>query len=114
MFLGHGKLGEVRVLSPATVRAMTTNQLAFMPKVPELERRCRPWGLGWRIQSPADSGGFGDLLSEQTFGHWGATGTLAWCDPIRDACAVILTTQPLDADNRLHVRLSNALVAAIN
>ena len=32
----------VRLLSPATVRAMTSNQLMGLPAIPEEERRCRP------------------------------------------------------------------------
>src|SRR5262249_8035408 len=31
MMLGGGALGKVRILGPATVRAMTSNQFAFMP-----------------------------------------------------------------------------------
>jgi len=34
MLLAGGALGDVRVLSPATVTAMTTNQLATLPEVP--------------------------------------------------------------------------------
>jgi hypothetical protein len=52
MMLNGGALGDVRILSPATVRALTMNQLASMPQVPEEERRCRPWGLGWRLNWP--------------------------------------------------------------
>ncbi|OAI50517.1 hypothetical protein AYO44_17715, partial [Planctomycetaceae bacterium SCGC AG-212-F19] len=62
MMLNGGALGAVRILSPATVRAMTTNQLAAMPDVPEEERRCRPWGLGWRLQWPAQPSSFGDFV----------------------------------------------------
>src|SRR5262249_1902672 len=43
MMLNGGELDGVRILSPATVRAMTCNQLQAMPLVPEEERRCRPW-----------------------------------------------------------------------
>ena len=42
VMLNRGTLGDVRLLSPATVRAMTSNQLAVMPQVPEEDRRCRP------------------------------------------------------------------------
>lgn len=113
MFLGGGKLDDVRVLSPATVRAMTTNQLEGMLAIPEPERRCRPWGLGWRLNWPGSSSNFGDLLGPRSFGHWGSTGTLAWCDPDLDAFAVLLTTQPQDPEGRFLSRLSNAICAAI-
>jgi CubicO group peptidase (beta-lactamase class C family) len=52
VMLGGGSLGDVRVFSPATVRAMTANQFEMMPKVPEEERRCRPWGLAGGATGP--------------------------------------------------------------
>lgn len=111
--LGGGKLGDARILGSMTVRAMTSNQLDGMPKMSEDERRCRPWGLGWRLNWPAHSANFGDLLGPSSFGHWGATGTLAWCDPETDSFAVLLTTQPQEPDGRFLARLSNAICAAI-
>ena len=111
--LGGGKLADARILSPTTVRAMTSNQLEGMPKMAEEERRCRPWGLGWRLNWPAHSANFGDLLGPRSFGHWGATGTLAWCDPETDSFAVLLTTQPQEPEGHFLARLSNAICAAI-
>ncbi len=105
--------GAPRVLSPATVRAMTSNQLATLPEVPEVERRCRPWGLGWRLNWPGEPASFGDLLGPRTFGHWGATGTLCWIDPDARAFCVLLTTQPLENDGRRLARVSNAVAAAL-
>jgi CubicO group peptidase (beta-lactamase class C family) len=113
IFMNGGRLGDVQILSPATVRAMTSNQLQAMPLVPEEERRCRPWGLGWRLNWPAHSANFGDLLGPRSFGHWGATGTLSWCDPDSRAFAVILTTQPQEPEGRFLARLSNAILASI-
>jgi CubicO group peptidase (beta-lactamase class C family) len=113
MLLQGGRLDGVRVLGPATVRAMTGNQLAAMPMVPEEDRRCRPWGLGWRLNWPAHSANFGDLLGPRTYGHWGATGTLCWLDPEADAFAILLTTQPQGDDGRLLARISNLVAAAL-
>jgi CubicO group peptidase (beta-lactamase class C family) len=113
MTLNDGSLGGVRVLSPATVRTMTMNQLAGMPRMPEEDRRCRPWGLGWRLNWPGLSSNFGDLLGLRSYGHWGSTGTLAWLDPDTEAFAVILTTQPQEPDGRYLARLSNAICAAL-
>jgi CubicO group peptidase (beta-lactamase class C family) len=112
VMLNRGALGDVRIVSPATVRIMTSNQLALMPQVPEEERRCRPWGLGWRLNWPGESATFGDLLGPRTYGHWGATGTLCWIDPDTEAFFLLFTTQPLEQDGRLYARLSNAIVAA--
>jgi CubicO group peptidase (beta-lactamase class C family) len=98
--------------SPATIASATTNQLSAMREIPEDERRCRPWGLGWRLNWPAHSANFGDLLGPHTYGHWGATGTLLWIDPQRGTFAVILTTQPQEPTGFFLSRLSNAIAAA--
>jgi CubicO group peptidase (beta-lactamase class C family) len=113
LFLGEGAVGKTRLLALATVRAMTANQLAGMPAVPEEDRRCRPWGLGWRLAWPGHSSNFGDLLGPRTFGHWGATGTLFWADPDAEGFCVLLTTEPQRDDGRLLARASNAVAAAL-
>jgi CubicO group peptidase (beta-lactamase class C family) len=113
LMLGGGTLDGVRLLSPAGVRAMTANQLVGMPLVPEEDRRCRPWGLAWRLAWPGHSANFGDLLGPRAYGHWGATGTLGWIDPDAEAFALILTTQPQGDDGRFLARASNAVAAAL-
>ena len=113
MMLGGGSLGDTKLLSQATVRAMTANQLAAMPQVPEEDRRCKPWGLGWRLNWPAHSANFGDLLGPRTFGHWGATGTLCWMDPDSSAFLILFTTQPQEPDGRFLARISNLVAAAM-
>ncbi|GAC1475493.1 MAG: serine hydrolase domain-containing protein [Isosphaeraceae bacterium] len=113
MTLREGTLDGVRILSPSTVRAMTTNQLAALTGIVEAERMSRPWGLGWRLNWPGDSSHFGDLLGPRAFGHWGATGTLCWIDPDAGAFLVLLTTRPSGEDGRYLARISNAVAAAI-
>ncbi len=49
-------------------------------------------GLGWMLKP----GEFGRACSARTFGHYGATGTLAWCDPLSGLICVLLTTRPID------------------
>lgn len=113
MMLAAGVLDGVRLLSPRTVSTMTANQLASFPAIPEDDRRCRPWGLGWRLNWPGHSANFGDLLGPRTYGHWGATGTLCWIDPDANAFAVLFTTEPQGEDGRLLARASNMLAAAL-
>jgi CubicO group peptidase (beta-lactamase class C family) len=113
MMLDGGELDGVRIISPATVRAMTMNQLQFMPRVPEEDRRCRPWGLGWRLNWPAHSASFGDLLGPRTYGHWGATGTVCWIDPDAEAFCVLFTTQPQEPEGRFLARICNMVAAAL-
>jgi CubicO group peptidase (beta-lactamase class C family) len=113
MMLDGGRLGEVRLLSPATVRAMTMNQLAAIPEMPEEEKTCRPWGLGWKLKWPSHVLNFGDLVGPRTYGHWGATGTLCWIDPDAAAFCILFTTQPQGEDGRILARISNVVAAAI-
>jgi CubicO group peptidase (beta-lactamase class C family) len=113
MMLNGGSLGDVRLLSPAGVRAMTSNQLAVMPHIPEAERRCHPWGLGWRLQAPAMAETFGDLVGPWAYGHWGATGTLCWLDPDTTTFFILFTTQPLTEECRLQSRLADVVMAAL-
>lgn len=112
VMLNGGELDGVRIFSAGTVRAMTANQLAQQPQVPEEDRRCRPWGLGWRGNWPGHASSFGDLLGPRTFGHWGATGTMIWMDPDAEAFCVLLTTQPMGDDGRFLARVSNLVAAA--
>ena len=101
-----------RLLSPAAIDAATRNQLEYMRDVPDEERRCRPWGLGWRLNWPAHSANFGDLLGPRTYGHWGATGTVLWIDPDAGVFTLILTTLPQEPSGKYLARLSNAVAAA--
>jgi CubicO group peptidase (beta-lactamase class C family) len=112
MMLNGGELGGVRVLSRATVRAMTSNQLTALPLVPEADRRCRPWGLGWRLCWPGHSASFGDLLGPRTFGHWGATGTVCWIDPEAEAFCILFTTQPQEPEGRYLARICNVVAGS--
>ena len=113
MMLRGGTYGNVRLFSPATVETATSNQLECLPDLPESDRRSRAWGFGWRLNWAAHGSCFGDLLSPRAYGHWGATGTLFWIDPARDAAAVILTTQPMTRDAPHLTRLTNLIVAAM-
>lgn len=113
LMLGLGEVDATRVISPASARAMMANQLDAMPGIPEVDRRCRPWGLGWRLNWPGTPTSFGDLLGPGAVGHWGATGTLCWIDPGADAFAVILTSRPHGEPGGHLLRASNAIAAAL-
>jgi len=113
MMLSGGSLDGVRIFSKATVDAATRNQLLGMPQVPLADRETRAWGYGWRLYWPGSSPYFGDLLGRRMYGHMGATGTLLWLDPDRDAFAVILTTEPQDPHGTYLARLSNSIAASL-
>jgi CubicO group peptidase (beta-lactamase class C family) len=111
MMLGQPANGA-QLLSPATIRAATRNQLEMMADVPEVDRRTRPWGLGWRLNWPAHSANFGDFMGSRAYGHWGATGTVLWIDPDQNSFAVLLTTKPQEPHGTWLARVSNAVTAS--
>ncbi len=113
MLLEQGRLGNVQIVSRASIQAATRNQLEAMRDVPPDDRRTRPWGLGWRLNWAAHSANFGDLLGPRSYGHWGATGTLMWVDPDFDACAILLTTKPQEPHGSYLARASNAIAASL-
>ncbi|MHB1317468.1 MAG: serine hydrolase domain-containing protein [Anaerolineae bacterium] len=94
-------------LSPAARRAMLRDQIATMPSIPSGQRAGERYGLGFRLGAPA----YGDLVSPDTFGHTGATGTLFWSDPLTGLSCVLLTNRP--ECRSLMARFSNAVAAAV-
>jgi uncharacterized protein YbbC (DUF1343 family)/CubicO group peptidase (beta-lactamase class C family) len=86
MLIGNGQLDGVRVLSAASVRAMTS------PQTPPGMRAVR--GLGWDIDTQFSSNR-GDLFPIGSYGHTGFTGTSLWIDPSTGAWVIFLS-------NRVH------------
>jgi CubicO group peptidase (beta-lactamase class C family) len=84
MMLNRGTYDGRRLLSPASVKAMTTNQLP--------EELGVKWGLGWSVASGPGRVG-GPLGSATAFGHNGSTGVSVWADPGRDLAGVFLIHQ---------------------
>ena len=94
-FLGE----EGRVLKPATARLMVTNH-----NPPGIKPRGLAMDLGSSLGGPG--------CSEQTFGHSGSTGTLAWADPTTHMICVVLTTLPARAVRPHPREIASAHVAA--
>ncbi len=85
MLLGKGRLGTTRVLSAATVTAMTS------PQTPPGMQAVR--GLGWDIDTTF-SGNRGDLFPVgPSYGHTGFTGTSLWIDPTSDSYVIFLSSR---------------------
>ncbi|RME92530.1 MAG: DUF1343 domain-containing protein, partial [Verrucomicrobia bacterium] len=84
MMLNEGRLGEVRVFRPETVRMMTRVQTP--PNIPQ--RR----GLGWDIDSPY-AGQRGDIFPIGGYGHTGWTGCSIWIDPFSRTFVILLTNR---------------------
>ena len=103
MMLNKGQLGGRRLLSKAVAEAMVTNQNKDLGA---------PWGIGWALSRARQWDFCGDLVSPATFGHAGATGTVAWADPERALSCVCLTNNNVNEGSLLR-RVSNAVVAAV-
>jgi CubicO group peptidase (beta-lactamase class C family) len=102
--LNRGEYGGRRVFSVAAVETMTSNQNSAIPNA--------PWGLGWALAGSRVWNFFGELVSPATFGHVGATGTVAWADPDRQLLCVVLTNQMVEGGSLLR-RVSNVVSAAV-
>lgn len=89
-----------RVLREETARRMIQNHTQGLGA-----RR----GIGFAL-GPA---GFGKGCSENSFGHSGSTGTLAWADPATDTTCVILTSLPSRVSGDLILHPVSDLVASM-
>jgi uncharacterized protein YbbC (DUF1343 family)/CubicO group peptidase (beta-lactamase class C family) len=85
MLLGKGVVGSTRVLSAATVAAMTA------PQTPRSMTAIR--GFGWDIDTTFSSNR-GDLFPVRTsYGHTGFTGTSLWIDPNSNSYVIFLSSR---------------------
>ena len=107
-----GMLIKNSVITPAIVQEATTNQLPFFESMNARDLIHRPWGLGWRLNWKSHRETFGDLLSENVIGHWGATGCMMWIDLEQDRACVICSTTPTPESTASLIRLSNSIHAA--
>ncbi|MEO1982211.1 MAG: serine hydrolase [Fuerstiella sp.] len=108
MVLRRGCDGNGRQLLPETaVVATVSDQTAAMATQRDYVGPHRSWGFGWRREWPSHGASFGDFLSTETVGHWGATGTMMWIDPTSNRYSVILTTTPYEDSQAIIQRISN-------
>lgn len=103
MLLNNGEYNGRRILSPLGVKAMRS-----------IPRQVSPFGrsLGWDVFSPYASN-HGDLLSPNTYGHTGYTGTSIVIDPDNDLAIVLLTNSVHPDDNGKAIRLRSLVANAV-
>ena len=111
LFRNGGEFEGKQILSKRSVDTMIEDHSSRFSEMPTQDRERQRWGLGWRLSGP-DADVFGDLVSVNTFGHGGATGTLAWVDPVSDVTCVIFTNDP-GAAKVLRGRISNLVMSAV-
>jgi CubicO group peptidase (beta-lactamase class C family) len=126
--IGAGPNGGAQIVSPATARAMTSEQWSL----PDASARLRPdlrdslltqerplvsWGLGWELRGTKQLDRSGDLSSPRAYSHLGGTGTMAWGDPATDVSVVLLANQALLAgwttERPRQAMFSNAVCASL-
>ncbi len=106
-------LEQTTVISAAMIDEASQNQLRFFESMNSRDQTYRPWGLGWRHNWKSHRETFGDLLSEETIGHWGATGCVMWIDLSLERACVICSTSPTAESRVSLIRLSNAIHTAM-
>ena len=66
-----------------------------------------------RIQRLGQNGWYGSAVPAGTFGHVGATGTVAWADPVSGVTFVLLTNGLLDEEGSTLRSCCNVAAAAL-
>ena len=103
-FLDGGTANGARILSPLSVRKMTT------PQNPPNKTVLR--GLGWDIDSPFFSSR-GELLPVGSFGHAGYSGTSIWIDPASQTYIILLTNRVHPGDKGDVVSLRSQIASCV-
>ncbi|NDJ78034.1 MAG: beta-lactamase family protein [Chloroflexi bacterium] len=94
MLLNGGTYGETRVLSPATVAAMTRIQTTGIPYPLPDGTHGPAWGLGFSFFQASTIPRRAALWSPQAYCHAGASGTMWWVDPVYELVGVFLGVKP--------------------
>jgi CubicO group peptidase (beta-lactamase class C family) len=99
MLVGGGELDGVRLLSPRTVRWMTTNQLPGGADLHQLGRRVlfgqptyRGLGFGFNVQTVVDATATRLLISPDEFSWYSGYSTLFLADPVEELVVVFFAS----------------------
>jgi CubicO group peptidase (beta-lactamase class C family) len=112
-FLNRGAYGERRILSPASVAAMTYDRLPGIQA--RIDNEFFPeasWGLGWSIHG-RKTGWCGGLYSPQAYEHWGSGGVYLWVDPTYDVVGVYFGVVPVPDTDPRHTQLQDLFTDAV-
>jgi len=118
MFLNGGAYGDARILSPATVRAMTRNQIPGIPaQLLHFQASEGSWGYGWAVESHVKWEGYTTgLLPPGAYHHSGLGGIYLWVDPENEIVGAYFEAAPVRADMMMDWcadRFVNAVTAAV-
>lgn len=107
MLLGRGRLGDVPILRPQTVEALTARHRVGM--YDHTFKHVMDWGLGFIPDSKQYGDdvpyAYGGLCSRRTFGHSGYRSSTAFADPEHGlAVALAFNGLPADAAHESRIR----------
>ena len=108
MLANGGKLGTARILSPVTVRLMTSD---LLPEGLNIGSANGGFGLGFRVER--NSRAFKRTLSPGSYSWGGAAGTFFWVDPVEEIVAVFMP-QRLNSPSWIQPTLQNLVYAAVD
>ncbi len=101
--------------APASV-APTQRDVTWDPTRPPRARV--PWGLGWEVRGGESNDYMGDRSHPTAFGHYGASGSIAWADPEEGLAVVLLTNRAWQSWWPVHeartARLANAIMTSLD
>ena len=119
-FLEGGAYRGRLIVSPATAREMTRDQLSESIRDTSGVARWRTasWGIGWDVKGRKAPHNSGALTSPATFGHTGSSGSMLWADPALQLVCVMIGTRLaesgwVDGSVPRRALFSNAVVAAV-
>lgn len=114
MYLQEGTLGSEQILSPLSVRTLTSNHNAGLPASFWFGRWLgAAWGLGWHVRC-GKLDDLGLLRSDRTFDHGGAGGARLIIDPENGLVISLymVDKEELDAYPN-HSRVANIIYSAL-
>ena len=114
MFLQNGTLGGKRILSPSSVRLMTTDQNAQIPDSYWRERMLGSnWGFGWDVKN-GKKDDFGMLRSDVSYNHCGFGGARLHVDPAAELVIALYIVEQEEAKACDHMSTAaNILYSAL-
>lgn len=99
MLCGKGTRGNVQILRPPTVEALTAPQRIDL--IDETSGTLTRWSLGFNVDSVA----MGGYCSRRTYGHGGSRSSMSFCDP-EIGLVVNLLTNGMPGNNRHYLRFN--------
>jgi CubicO group peptidase (beta-lactamase class C family) len=109
---------RAQVSVPEAAVSVATQQRDITWDPTSAPRATVSWGRGWEVKGRAPGDYFGSAPHAVSFGHFGASGTIAWADPEEDLVVVLLTNRAWASrwavGERRLARLADGIMAALD